>query len=161
MTFSEIWISTKTQLYAEFGSILSSNHCRTMLTLISCSRESKNISLRSVQNPCVELCFRLCFFFLTLQKNCNSIFIEHFWSLLEPMFSGTKLTGPIYRTCFFRPVGGSRGVVRDVKKCKKVRIVRFVLATPAPPPEQIWTRGPCFLGCISLMPSFARVFRIL
>ena len=65
ITFIESWISTKTQLYAQFGLILSkygSNHCQTMLTLISCSRESKNKSLRSVQNPCVELCFRLCFF---------------------------------------------------------------------------------------------------
>ena len=36
-----------------------------MLTLVSCSRESKNKSLRSVQNPCVELCFRLCCYLWT------------------------------------------------------------------------------------------------
>ena len=56
------------------------------------------------------------------------------------MFFGKKTTFPIYRTCFLRPVG-SRGVVRDVKKCKKVQIVVFLVYRP---PRANLDAGPVF-----------------
>ena len=102
--------------------------------------------------------FLFFFFFLTLQKNFNSIFVEHFW-LLNPCFwEEDNFSLSIER--FFSPVGSRGGwVVLDVKKCKKVQIVGFFVYRP--PRANLDAGIRVFLGCISVMPSFARVFRIL
>ena len=76
-------------------------------------------------------------FFLSHALNFFQYLFPRVSFVVEPVFFRKKTTFPIFRTCFWRPVG-SRGVVRDVKKCTFFIFNDFF---GLPCPQSIFRRG--------------------